>query len=219
MGHEGQPKQAQHTRPGGRGAMPDLALFGLRMTVGGLLAGHGAQKLFGAFGGPGLKGTAGWLESLGLKPGSRWASLAALSEFGGGVLTAAGLLSPLGPITLLAPMSMATGTVHKGKPIWVTAGGAELPVINMAAATALALAGPGRYSLDRLLGIRLSWPLVGLALAATAGGVVFALATREEQAGQLPDQQGEGAPAGTPASAAGSSDGAAGAASEPATAH
>src|SRR5438093_4107152 len=105
------------------GAVADLGLLGMRLVVGGLLAGHGAQKLFGAFKGPGLKGTAGWLESIGLTPGSRWAPLAGASEFGGGVLTASGMLSPLGPITLLAPMAMATGKVHWGKPIWAMEGG------------------------------------------------------------------------------------------------
>src|SRR5947199_8039757 len=87
--------------------MRDLGLLILRLTMGGLLAGHGSQKLFGWFSGPGLKGTAGWLESLGLKPGTPWATVAAPSELGGGTLTALGLLHPLGPIGTRGGLAMA----------------------------------------------------------------------------------------------------------------
>src|SRR5437870_11631584 len=142
--------------------MRDIGLLILRLTMGGLLAGHGSQKLFGWFSGPGLKGTAGWLESLGLQPGTPWATVAAASEFGGGTLTALGLLHPLGPIGTIGAMVMATATAHKGKPIWVTAGGAELPVTNMAAALSLALSGPGRFSLDSVFGIRLPRAVVAV---------------------------------------------------------
>ena len=162
--------------------MVDVALLALRVPVGGLLAGHGAQKLFGWFGGPGLQGTAGWLESIGLKPGNRWAPVAALSEFGGGLLTAFGFLHPLGPISILAAMSMATIKGHGGKPIWATAGGAELPVTNMAAALAIALAGPGRYSLDTAMRLRLPVPLVVAAAIAAAAGVGTGTATGPDAA-------------------------------------
>ncbi len=133
----------------------DLGLLLLRRAAGGLLAGHCAQKLFGWFGGYGLKGTTGWLESMALRPGEHWALLAGLSEFGGGVLTALGLFSPLGPLSMLAPICMAIGKARWGKPIWVIEGGAELPVTNVASAGALALTSPGRLSLDRAFGIRL----------------------------------------------------------------
>ncbi len=106
----------------------DVGLLILRLTVGGLLSGHGSQKLFGWFGGYGLKGTAGWLESMGLKPGHLWATGAGASEFGGGMLTTLGLFHPLGPIGTIAAMIMATAKAHWGKPIWVSEGGAELPV-------------------------------------------------------------------------------------------
>ena len=68
----------------------DLGLLALRLTAGGLMAGHGAQKLFGAFGGPGFQGTSGWMESMGLKPGNFWGALAGGGEFGSGVLIALG---------------------------------------------------------------------------------------------------------------------------------
>lgn len=140
--------------------MRDLGLLILRLAVGGLLAGHGSQKLFGWFSGPGLKGTAGWLESMGLTPGTAWATAASASEFGGGALTTLGFLHPLGPLGTMGAMIMATVKAHWGKPIWASKGGAELPVINMATALALTLTGPGRFSLDQVLGIRLPRLLV-----------------------------------------------------------
>ena len=103
--------------------MGNLATLILRLVLGGLMAGHGAQKLFGSFGGPGLEGTSGFMEMLGLKPGKPWAWLAALSEVGGGVLTVLGLLNPLGPIGVIGSMSMATITAPGGKRIRVTEGG------------------------------------------------------------------------------------------------
>jgi putative oxidoreductase len=127
----------------------------VRVVQGSLMAGHGAQKLFGSFGGPGLEGTSGFMEMLGMRPGRPWAYLAGLSEFGGGVLTALGLFNPLGPLGVIASMSMATRKAHWGKPIWVTEGGAELPVLNIAISTALMVREPDAFSLDRLLGIRL----------------------------------------------------------------
>src|SRR5436305_7886399 len=130
----------------------DFGLLILRLTVGSLLAGHGAQKLFGWFEGPGPEGTSGMMESMGLKPGRPWAFLARLSEFGGGLVTALGLLNPFGPLGAAGAMSMATAKAHWGKPIWNTKGGAELPVTNIAAALPLALAGPGKFSLDNMLG-------------------------------------------------------------------
>lgn len=146
--------------------MRDAGLLVLRLATGGLLVGHGAQKLFGWFGGPGFKGTAGWLRSMGLHPSRLWATSASSAEFGGGLLTSLGLLHPLGPIAETGAMIMATVKVHWGKPIWVSTGGAELPVINMATAVTLMLTGPGRFSLDRVLGIRLPRPLVlGVAIA------------------------------------------------------
>lgn len=167
--------------------MTDLALLLLRVVTGGLMAGHGAQKLFGSFGGPGLQGTAGWMETMGLRPGKLWAGLAGGSEFGGGVLTVLGLGGPLGSIMLSSAMKMATFKAHSGKPIWVTAGGAELPVVNIAASAALMLTGPGRYSLDRLFGIKVPrWLSVLVAAGATVGLVVGLLMEPEPQADAEP---------------------------------
>ena len=113
------------------------------------MTGHGAQKLFGWYEGPGLEGTSGWLESMGLRPGRNWALAAGLSEFGGGLLTLFGFLNPLGPLGVIGSMCMATMKVHWVRPVFVTSGGPELPLTNIAVATALMATGPGKYSFDR----------------------------------------------------------------------
>lgn len=153
----------------------DLGLFALRATVGGLLIGHGAQKLFGTFEGHGIQGTGQFFEQLGLHPGERWALTAGLGESAGGALTALGLAWPIGPIASLAPMVVAWRRAHWGKPIWVTSGGGELPLTNIAIGTALALTGPGRYSIDRMLGIRVHPAIAALATAGIAAGTLMAL--------------------------------------------
>lgn len=157
----------------------DVGLLALRVATGGLLAGHGAQKLFGVLGGYGLEGTGGWLESLGLKPGKTWALMAGGGEFGSGLLMALGLFHPVGAIGVFGPMLTAWTTAHAGKPIWVSSGGAELPLTNMVIATALTLTGPGRYSLDEALGIDLPTSLAVLTAAGVAVGVVASVVLRE----------------------------------------
>lgn len=160
-----------------------LGLLLLRLVSGPLLAIHGAQKLFGWFGGYGLAGFAGWLESIGFYPGTRWATMAGWSEFAGGLLTTLGLFNPVGPVTMLAPMVMAYTRVHLGKPIWSPEEPApELTVTNMAIAGSLSLLGPGPFSLDRALGIRLPRGLVVLTVAATVVGIGMGLANRSPAA-------------------------------------
>lgn len=151
------------------------ALLLLRVVTGGLLIGHGAQKLLGAFGGKGPAGTGQTFEKLGLKPGREWAEVAGASEVAGGGLTALGLLSPIGPIIAMAPMVVAWRKAHGGKPIWVNQGGGELPVTNLTIASALMLAGPGTVSFDHLLGIKTPWWMSLLAIIGTATGIAIAL--------------------------------------------
>ena len=157
----------------------------VRLVQGSLMAGHGAQKLFGSFGGPGLEGTSGFMEMLGMRPGRPWAYMAGLSEFAGGVLTALGLLNPLGPLSVIGSMSMATRKAHWGKPIWVTEGGAELPVLNIAISTALMIREPDRYSLDRLLGIRLPGWVGPVSLV----GIILTVLYSELEADETPEQE------------------------------
>ena len=164
--------------------MSALGLLFLRLIFGGLLAGHGAQKLYGKFGGHGPEGTGQFMEKLGLRPGRDWALVAGASELGGGALTALGLLSPLGPITTMAPMVVAWRKAHWGKPIWVTSGGAELPLTNLAIAGALTLTGPGAVSVDRILGTKAPWWLVALGIAGTAAGVAYALRNEIREAAE-----------------------------------
>jgi putative oxidoreductase len=182
--------------------MEDVALLVLRLTYGPLVAGHGAQKLFGWFGGLGMQGTRGMMESLGLRPPEVWGLAGAISEFGGGVLTTLGFLNPLGPLGVIGAMGMATVKVHWGKPIWSASGGAELPLTNIAGALALVLAGPGKISLDEVLGTGLPrWVAIpGLAGVAAAIyiGATGNLVPRQpaRQAGPEPQAQEQAARAG-----------------------
>ncbi len=180
--------------------MLDAALLVLRGVSGGLLAGHGAQKVFGAFEGAGPEATRGMMQKLRMQPPQLWGHAAGLSELVGGGLTALGFLSPVGPLTAAAPMIMATRLAHWGKPVWNSKGGPELPLVNLAAFTALAATGPGRLSVDGALGIRLPRWMVALTAAGVLGGTALALATRapeeaepeqrlEPQAPAIPDPE------------------------------
>src|SRR5438309_10673793 len=102
----------------------DIGLLVLRVVVGLILAGHGSQKLFGWFGGPGLKGTTGWLSSMRLRPAPFWAFMAGLAEFGGGLLLALGLLIPFGAAGVISAMLMAIGLAHWPR-FWARGGGLE----------------------------------------------------------------------------------------------
>jgi putative oxidoreductase len=147
--------------------MRDSGLLGLRLTLGAYLAAHGAQKLFGALEGPGLETTGTHFHHMGLRPGKAMAALAGGSEFVGGLLTAAGLAHPVGPVAIAGSMTVAS-TVHGDSGPMAAKGGYELALTNLAAALALAATGPGRYSLDALLGRRLPKPLVTLTIAGAA---------------------------------------------------
>ena len=161
----------------------DVALLVLRVVIGLYLIGHGTQKLFGWLGGPGIAGTQGMMSSMGFRPPQIWAWAAGAAEAGGGLLLLLGLLNPLGSLAIIASMLVAITTVHMGKGFFSTTGGPELPVENIAAAVAVAIAGAGRFSLDSLFHIALPEPVVGIVFAVlTLAGVAAALISRRMQA-------------------------------------
>ena len=158
----------------------DVGLLLLRAVVGLLLAGHGAQKLFGWYGGHGLQGTAGFLESLGWRPGRAFAVILGGLELAGGLALALGLLTPLAAGALAAVLASAAWFVHRRNGLWNQGGGVELPMVLAVAALALGFIGAGRFSLDHLLGWSLrgaSWGLWTLTIM-LAGWLAAAAARR-----------------------------------------
>jgi putative oxidoreductase len=138
----------------------------MRGVIGALFVGHGTQKLFGWFGGPGLQGVSGMMENLDMRPARRQAATVGLAETGGGALLALGALTPLATTALTATMVTAIRKVHASKGLWNTEGGWEYNAVLIAALTALADHGPGRPSVD---GDRMHGPL--WALASLGAGV------------------------------------------------
>jgi putative oxidoreductase len=164
----------------------DLTLLVFRIVMGGLFVGHGSQKLFGAFGGQGLGGTAATFEKIGLPPGRRNAVAAGLAEALGGLLIALGLIVPLGAAALIATMVAAVVAVHARNGVWVTENGFEYNLVLIAAAFLLTGVGPGAWSLDAVLGLGLSgagWALgaLGAGLLGGIGAVVDGRLHRERE--------------------------------------
>ncbi len=168
----------------------DAPMLILRVVVGLYLFGHGSQKLFGWFGGRGLKGTEGVMGTLGFRPPRFWAWTAALGETGGGLLLFVGLLNPAGPLLVIAVMLVAIFGAHWKNGIWNSNRGFELPLTNLAAALAVALGGRGSFSLDSALGISLPEPAVGIiGVPLVLIGVGLAFATRKPAPAPAPAQQ------------------------------
>jgi putative oxidoreductase len=145
----------------------ETGLFIIRVVVGVTLAAHGAQKLFGAFGGPGLARVGGFFESLGFRPGRLLATIAGLGEMGGGLALGLGLLTPLAASVIIATMLVAIVGVHLDKGFFGQNGGYEFPLLLAAVAAGLAFSGPGSLSVDELAGLPLAgakWGLIALAL-------------------------------------------------------
>jgi putative oxidoreductase len=137
-----------------------------RLAFGLIMAAHGAQKLFGWFGGYGIAGTGAFFESIGFRPGRLLATAAGFSELVGGVLIALGLFGPVGPALMLSVMIVAIA-VHAGGGLFAQSNGIELPLLYAVAALSFALIGPGAYSLDAALGLARLWTpaVTGVVLA------------------------------------------------------
>ncbi len=131
----------------------DLGLLALRLVLGAVFLALGAQKSFGAFGGPGFEGAAGFIGSMGFRPARFWAALAVGGELAAGFLFLLGLLTPLAGLLVLATMAVAIAKVHGPKGFFVQNGGFEYNLVLIIAAVALAAVGPGALSLDHLLGL------------------------------------------------------------------
>lgn len=133
--------------------MSALGLLVIRLVIGLTFAAHGSQKLFGWFGGYGVDGTAGFFESIGLKPGKPLALLAGAGEFLSGLFFAAGFLTPLAAAAMVVIMMVAIKTVTGKIGYWITANGTEYNIAIIAVAVGVALTGPGIYALDKLIGL------------------------------------------------------------------
>jgi len=145
-------------------------------VLGLILAGHGAQKLLGWFGGHGIHGTAQWLETLRLNPARFWAVVAGLAELLGGLGLVLGLFTPIAAAAIFGVMLMAIVKVHWPNGLWVTQNGFEYPLVNAFIALFIGLVGPGRYALDTVLNIRYPMPLTFLiALVVSVIGVLLGL--------------------------------------------
>jgi putative oxidoreductase len=158
-----------------------------RVVVGGLFVGHGTQKLFGWFGGPGPERTAQMMENLELKPPRRNAIAAGAAETAGGAMLALGALTPLAGAALIGSMVTAVRKVHLEKGVWNTGGGYEFNLTLIAFVLAIVDSGPGAPSVDEALGLDDWGPAWALAtLAAGAAGSTLTI-----EAGRRADARDE----------------------------
>ncbi|MBN0044877.1 DoxX family membrane protein [Streptomyces actuosus] len=165
----------------------DLGLLLLRLGTGGVLAAHGAQKLFGWFGGHGIEGTGRFMESVGYSPGKVSATAAGLAEAGGGALLALGLATPAAGAAAAGAMAGAA-SVHTPNGFFNQEGGYEYAASLGLTAAGLAVTGPGRLSLDHALGhtadrgwmAPFAFGATGLATAVIVGTRIRRLRRREQ---------------------------------------
>jgi putative oxidoreductase len=161
-----------------------IGLLLVRVVIGLLMAAHGAQKLFGWFGGYGLKTTGEFFVQLGFQPGSAFAAAASVTEIASGLLIAFGFLGPIGPALMISVMIVAVITVHWEHGLFAGTNGIEVPLLYAAAAFGLALTGFGQYSLDTWLGIAGRWsaPVTWIALSVGIVGGFANVALRRRPA-------------------------------------
>jgi putative oxidoreductase len=156
----------------------DLGLLLLRLGTGGVLAAHGAQKLLGWFGGGGIEGTGRYMESVGYRPGKASATAAGLAEAGGGLLLALGLATPAAGAAAGGALAGAAA-VHAPNGFFAQGGGYEYAASLGLASAGLAVAGPGRLSVDHALGhaVNRGW-MVPAAFAAAASATAVVVGAR-----------------------------------------
>ena len=123
----------------------------LRVGAGVIFAAHGAQKLFGWFGGYGLEGTAGWMASIGLEPGLPLAAMAGSAEFVGGLLLIVGLLVRPAALLLAITMLVAIVSVHLSNGLFMSNNGYEFGLALLVISVGLVIRGAGSLSADHLL--------------------------------------------------------------------
>lgn len=166
-----------------------IGLLILRLVVGLTLAAHGAQKLFGWFGGYGVAGTGQFMEQLGFRPGRLYAAQAGLAEVLGGLFLATGFLTPAAAAMVGAVMLVAGVSAHIKKGFFAHNGGYEYTLVLGATALGLAFTGPGAFSLDGALGISWSGEAWGLAalVAGLVGGSIPLLARKAAPASAAQD--------------------------------
>ncbi|MFF8968271.1 DoxX family protein [Streptomyces sp. NPDC014995] len=159
----------------------DLGLLLLRLGTGGVLVAHGTQKLFGWFGGHGLEGTGQFMESVGYMPGKASATAAGLAETGGGTLLALGLATPAAGAAAAGAMAGASA-VHVPNGFFAQSGGYEYAASLGLTGAALAITGPGRLSLDHVLGhtVNRGW-MVSTALGVTAAATAVIVGLRTQR--------------------------------------
>jgi putative oxidoreductase len=161
-----------------------IGILLLRLVIGLVMAAHGTQKLFGWFGGYGLRGTGSFLEQLGFRPGTAFAAAASISEVVSGILVAIGFLGPIGPALIISVMLVAAVTVHWEHGLFAGKNGIEVPLLYAAAAFALALTGYGQYSLDAVFAYAGRWssPFTWIVVALGVLGGIGNLALRHRPA-------------------------------------
>jgi putative oxidoreductase len=155
-----------------------------RTVIGGLFVGHGTQKLFGWFEGPGIEGTSSMMEKLEMRPARRNALAVGLSETLGGTMLALGALTPVAGSLITGTMVTAIRKVHFQKGFWNTQGGYEFNLALIAAVAALVESGPGSPSVDSALGIERRggrWAIAALAAGAAGSALAVEAAKRFEE--------------------------------------
>jgi putative oxidoreductase len=159
----------------------DVGRFAARAVIGGLFIGHGTQKLFGWFEGPGIEGTEQMMGALDMRPTRPNAIAAGASETVGGALLVAGAATPIAASALIGTMITAIRKVHQPQGVWAAQGGWEYNAVLIAALLALVDAGPGEISVDAVLGRDewgAGWALGGLGLGAVASTAAIKLGRR-----------------------------------------